>query len=209
MKISTILFCLITAPLMAFTPHTPPDQALKQIMDGNERYATDKAVCPNSGEVRRLAIVAKQMPIAIVVGCSDSRVPTDIVFDQGPGDLFIVRLAGNVIGESAIESIDYGVKQLDTALIVVLGHANCGAVSAVLSGNTADIPAIAAKIEPAIREIKPNEPNALEKAIKANIMAGVAKVRNEPRLRELVDTNKVKVVGAYYHLDTGRVELLP
>lgn len=209
MKILAVIACVAALPLFAFTPNVEPDAALKRIMEGNERYATDKSTCPNSGEVRRQALVSKQNPFAIIVGCSDSRVTPDMVFDQGNGDLFVVRLAGNVIGDAAIESIDYGVRYLNAALIVVLGHSNCGAVTAVLEGQTRDIPTIASKIEPSIRGINKNQPDALEKAIKANVDAGVAKVRSDPRLRNLIESNQVKVVGAYYKLDTGRVELLP
>lgn len=209
MKLSTLLFSLAILPLSAFTPNLEPEAAFKKLKDGNNRFASDDVVCPDSREMLRLSVVEKQNPIATIVGCSDSRVPPDLVFDQGVGDLFVVRIAGNVIGNSAIESIDYAVNHLHTGLIVVLGHANCGAVSAVLSGSTEDMRIIASKIEPAIAGIKPTEPDALEKAIKANVMAGVKQIQAEPRLSSLIQSGQIKVVGGYYRLDSGRVEWLP
>ncbi len=206
-KILLIFTCLVSS-LHAFDPTLPPEAALKKLKEGNERFAQDKSTCPKRTEERRLALVSKQNPFAIIVGCSDSRVSPDLVFDQGVGDLFVVRVAGNVIGAIESDSIEYGVKVLHASLILVLGHANCGAVSAVLSGQTQGIAALAKKIEPSIKAIKPDEPRALERAIKANIRGSVKSIQDSPELKSLFADKQIRVLGGYYDLETGRVEII-
>lgn len=202
-------FLLISFSLLeGFEATLEPDAALKKLLAGNDRFARDQLTCPERTQERRLALVSKQNPFAVIVACSDSRVSPDLVFDQGVGDLFVVRDAGNIIGETELDSIEYAVLHLHAGLIVVLGHANCGAVSAVLSGHTGDIETVASLIGPFIKEIKPGEPDALEKAVKANVRGSVQTIRKSSQLKTLLEQKKLAVVGGYYNLESGRVELL-
>jgi carbonic anhydrase len=189
------LFLLLTAGLFA-----EENPELKRLMAGNERYVNDKLEYPDHSSDRRKALVSKQEPFAVVLSCSDSRVPPEILFDQNVGDLFVVRLAGNVAGKLAIESMAYATNHLHASLILVMGHQNCGAVDAVLEDQTAGISDIAALIEPAVKSLKKDE---LEKAVKANVRHVVKTLKNSPELGK-----NVAVFGGYYHLKTGKVEVL-
>lgn len=160
------------------------DTALQKLMEGNARYVKGHVEHPTP----------HQRPFAVIVACSDSRVAPEIIFDQGLGDLFVVRVAGNVVGDLGKESILYAVQELKASLVMVLGHERCGAVDAVMHHKTKDIPEIAALIAPAIQKEK-----SLEKAIKANVKNVVKD------LRTLLN---VKVVGGYYDFETGKVEIL-
>lgn len=191
---------------MAFSIHAAtisPQEGLKKLMEGNARYMKDMLECPNRTEDRRKAILAKQTPFATIVGCSDSRVASEIIFDQGVGDIFVVRVAGNIVGPVERDSIEYSVGHLHASLIMVLGHQNCGAVDAVYTKNDADMPAVAALIKPSI-----TNSSSLEQAIKDNVTATVKQLKEMDLFRPLISQKKLDVVGAYYHLDTGRVELL-
>src|SRR3990170_7095870 len=115
------------------------DVALQELIAGNQRYAAGKLTHPHQTTRHRQELIQRQEPFAIIVGCSDSRVPPEIIFDQGLGDLFIVRVAGQVVGPVELDSIEYSVKYLGSTLIFVLGHESCGAVTAVIDGKTADI----------------------------------------------------------------------
>lgn len=172
-------------------------------MEGNKRYVNDKLLYPNRSSERREELKTKQNPFATILGCSDSRVSPEILFDQGLGDLFIVRVAGNVAGPIELESIEYSVKHFGSSLIVILGHQSCGAVSAVRDGNTGDIEMIAKAIEPAIQGTK-----SIEDAIKANVRAQVDELKKHPLIAKLISEKKLACVGAYYHLGSGIVEIL-
>jgi carbonic anhydrase len=183
-------------------------EALKKLLDGNERYTADHSLHPNRNAERREEVSTKQEPFAIIIGCSDSRVSPEIIFDQGVGDLFIVRVAGNVIGPIELSSVLYSVEYLHSSLIFVLGHESCGAVQAVLSHQTQDIEPIAAKIEKAIRKNKINfSSNPLENAIKANVHWVVQDLANKPIISKLIQEKKLEIAGGYYHLGSGKVEL--
>jgi carbonic anhydrase len=185
-----------------------PKKALQQLMNGNGRYIIDKLEHPNRTLERRQSLSAKQEPFAIIIGCSDSRVSPEIVFDQGLGDLFVVRIAGNVLGPIELSSAQYSAEYLHSSLIFVLGHENCGAVNAVLNHQTKDIEPIAKNIETAIHNNKINfSNNALENAIKANVRWVVQELRKNELIANLIKEKKIEVVGGYYHLDTGKVEL--
>jgi len=188
----------------AFTP----DEAIHQLMEGNERYVKDQLLHPNRSVIRREAIVAKQEPFAIILGCADSRVSPEIIFDQGIGDLFIVRVAGNVAGPVELDSLQFSAEYLHSSVILVLGHENCGAVTAVLNRQTKDIENVAALIEPAIQQIRRSEGNILEKAIRANVKAIVLKVKAAPLIKELIEKDKITVIGGYYELASGKVILI-
>lgn len=175
---------------LALNAHTP----LEQLINGNDRYARDQLLHADHSIDRRAELVAGQAPFATIVSCSDSRVTPEIIFDQGVGDLFVVRVAGNVVGPIELDSIDYSVKVLGSQLIFVLGHESCGAVNAVLENKTDGIKHVAVLIKPAIKKNVD-----LETAIKENVKYVVANLQK--RL-------KVECVGGYYHLESGKIEIL-
>lgn len=185
-----------------------PAAALKRLLDGNLRFVEDRLTHPDRNEDRRLAIANQQKPFAILLGCSDSRVPPEIIFDLGLGDVFVIRVAGNVVAATELDSIEYSAIYNDSSIIVVLGHENCGAVTAVLNENTADIPTVASIIQPSIPFIKNMPGNPLENAIKANIRRMEMILKRSPVIEKLRKEGKLEVVGAYYHLKSGRVDLL-
>lgn len=182
-----------------------PKIALQRLLKGNERFVADKSHCPDRNQDRRAATAAKQKPFAIVLGCSDSRVPPELAFDQGIGDIFVVRVAGNVVGATELDSVEYSAIHNHSSIIVVLGHENCGAVTAVLANNTQDIEAVADLIKPAVDKSNKN----LNVAIEANIRNSVDRIRQSPPIANLIKEGKVDVVGAYYNLRTGKVNVLP
>jgi carbonic anhydrase len=182
-----------------------PDEALQQLIEGNARSASDRMLHPNRTIERREAIIAQQNPFAIIVGCADSRVPPEIIFDQGLGDLFIVRVAGNVVGQIELDSITFAAKYLGASLILVLGHQNCGAITAVLNGNTEGIEGIANLINPAF---KGHCDLCVESAVKANISYVVNSISSSDSLSSMAQQGHLKVVGGYYDLSTGLVTLL-
>ncbi len=187
----------------AFAYEVTPQEALKRLMSGNARYVKDALECPNRTEDRRKAIAAKQTPFAVIIGCSDSRVASEIIFDQGVGDIFVVRVAGNIVGPVERDSIEYAIAHLHASLVLVLGHQHCGAVQAVYTKDDADIPAVAELIKPSIQGSA-----SLEQAIKDNVKATVKQLKESPLFHPLISQKKVDVVGAYYHLESGQVELL-
>jgi carbonic anhydrase len=178
-------------------------------MDGNVRFINDEMDNCYDPKDRREATFASQKPFAVIVGCSDSRVPPEIVFDQAIGDVFVVRVAGNVVGPLELDSIDYSIIHNGSVLIVVLGHENCGAIKAVLDNNTKDIEDVAALIAPAIANSKNKPGNAVENAVKSNIRAVVSQLQHSRVIEQAIKDKKVKAVGAYYHLATGKVDFLP
>jgi carbonic anhydrase len=179
---------------------------LDRLLEGNKRFMNGDLLHPNRTEERRKGTVGGQEPFAVVVSCSDSRVSPEIVFDEGIGDLFVVRLAGNVIGPIAKESIEFSVHALHSSIILVLGHENCGAVNAVLQKQDQDIPEIAALIAPSLQKIKSK--GDLQDAIKANALNMKDKLAQDPDFKKLIDEKKLQVYAGYYHLKSGEVEIL-
>ena len=187
------------------------DEALARLKAGNERFVTGKVIHPNEGADRRAEVAKGQSPFAIIVGCSDSRVGPEVVFDQGLGDIFVIRTAGNVVDDVALGSIEYAADHLGAPLILVLGHTRCGAVSAAVAGGHAPghVASVVEKIKPAVDETKGKPGDALDNAVRANVRHVVTQLRNTaPILSGLVKSGKLRVVGACYDLDTGRVALL-
>ena len=199
--VTSLLTCL-AASLAHAQPS--PDQALDRLMQGNYRYVHDQLEHPNRSAERREALISEQKPFACIVACSDSRVPLEILFDQGVGDLFVIRVAGNVIGETELDSIRFATLQLKCPLVMVMGHENCGAVSAVLHDQTGDIPHIAKLIEPAVEK----SPNNLEQAVKTNALDMKKLLEKQDFIQNLTQQNKVAVRAAYYSLQNGSVTLL-
>ena len=190
----------------------PPAEAISRLKDGNGRYTNGNQQHPRQSTEQRVESIKSQHPFATIVSCSDSRVPPEIVFDQGLGDLFIVRVAGNVINDEGLGSVEYSVDHLGTRLILVLGHQSCGAVKAARE-------TIAAKgkapghIESLVRAIKPaveaTAKDDLETTVKANVKNVVNALRSStPILKPKVDSGELRVLGAYYSLDTGAVSFL-
>jgi len=203
-KIAAVFFALIQLSLYSLTP----EQALKNLMEGNQRFSQDKSLHLDRTSERRQELISKQTPHTVIVGCSDSRVAPEIVFDQGIGDLFIVRVAGNVIGPLEQDSIDYSVIYLNSCLIMVLGHENCGAIDAVLAGKTKDIESVAEMLQPAADATKTQKTNRLENTIKTNAEMVADQLKKNPLLSSLIAKKKLMVVPAYYNFHTGKVELL-
>ncbi|MBP9842289.1 MAG: carbonic anhydrase [Simkaniaceae bacterium] len=182
---------------------------IDRLMQGNNRYIQDTLEHPNRTPERREAVALKQEPFAVIVGCSDSRVSPEIIFDQGVGDLFVVRVAGNVIGPLELDSIEYAALYLHSSTLLILGHETCGAVKAVVDGTTKNIESIASLIEPSVQEEREKKvPNLLEASIKANAMNMRNVLLKNPAIAKLVEDKKLEVYAGYYHLQTGKVELL-
>lgn len=178
-------------------------------MKGNERYVEDALEHPRRDQERRESTASKQTPFAAIVGCADSRVSPEIIFDQGVGDLFVVRVAGNVIGPLELDSIEYAVLYLGSVVVLVMGHENCGAVDAVIHNNTKDIESVAELIEPAVEQAKKSKTtNLLESAIKTNALRMKDFVLKSPAVEKLVKAKKIEVHAAYYNIQTGAIELL-
>ena len=206
--------------LNAAEPAPKADEILKKLLEGNERFVAgkDSAAAAQRSPDRREKLAEGQNPFAIIVTCADSRVAPELLFDQGLGDLFIIRVAGNVVsGAGAVVkgSIEYGVGVLGSPLVMVLGHSKCGAVKAVLKylddGKAApgSIGELVRVIKPAVAAVKDKPGDKVENAINANVLSGVKTLKNlEPIIAPAVKDGKVKVVGATYDLRTGKVKLL-
>jgi carbonic anhydrase len=198
----------------------PADEALKQLKEGNQRFvAGESKMLDFATQVRRLELVSGQSPSAIILGCSDARVPTEIVLDQGLGDLFVIRVAGNVVCPSQIGSIEFAAKEFGTRLVVVLGHSRCGAVAATLAGLqqgggdcTENVQSIVDRIVPTVKPLlnqsELTDPdNLLREAVRANVRASVQQLRKaSPVLEDLQENEGLKIVGAKYSLKQGVVD---
>jgi carbonic anhydrase len=187
------------------------DEALTKLQDGNKRYVAARLTRPNQSAKRRGELTAGQAPFASILSCADSRVPPELIFDQGLGDLFVVRVAGNVADPTGIGSLEYATAVLGAPLIVVLGHTRCGAVDATLKGGPApgQIGSIVKLIAPAAEKAKGQPGDALANAIRANVALTVDHLKTlGPILSDAVEKKKVRVVGGIYDLGTGAVELL-
>ena len=195
----------------AETAPVPHDEALKRLKAGNERFIAGHAT-PTTRDAKRRAEVAQgQKPFAIVVSCSDSRVGPEVVFDQGVGDLFVVRTAGHVVDDVGLGSIEYAVEHLGAAFILVLGHERCGAVAATVAGGEAHghVNAIVKAIQPAVAKAKGQPGDAVDNAVHAQVLEVTAQLQKAgPVLADRVKAGKLKVVGARYDLDSGRVEVI-
>jgi carbonic anhydrase len=208
-------------PIAVDRPRTTPptsDEVLKDLLDGNARFASGQVASPRRSPRDFAALAEGQRPEAVIIGCSDSRVPPEILFDQGVGDLFVVRVAGNVVsGAGAVVkgSIEYAVVELQVPLIMVLGHSNCGAVKAAvkhidehdsLPGAINDLVGL---IKPAVERVQASPGDKLENAIRANVALGVERLKSlAPILAAAESAGRVKIVGATYELRTGKVSLV-
>ena len=187
------------------------DQALQELMEGNKRFVSANLTHLDQTLKRPTEAAAVQHPLAVILSCSDSQAPPEIVFDQGLGDLFVIRIAGHVINEAVLGSAEYAVEHLGASLIMVMGHKRCGAVAEALKTGEAagHLQILVESLKPAVRRGKGIPGDPLDNAVKANIEMVVHRLRtSRPILAERVEKNKLRIVGANYDSDTGRVDII-
>jgi carbonic anhydrase len=193
--------------------------ALQRLLDGNRRFIASLGSEAMVGQGRRLELSKAQQPFAIILGCSDSRVPAEIVFDQGLGDLFVIRVAGNIVAPSQIGSVEFAAARFGTRLVVVLGHTECGAILATLEElrrpsdtQSRNLRSIVDRVRPSIdglleTELRNDQDALLRQAVRANIRASASHLRHGSEiLEQLIQEDGLLVVGAEYSLETGLVE---
>ncbi len=192
-----------------------PAQALGILLEGNRRFMDGHPTRPHQTTDRRTEIINGQEPFAAIITCSDSRVPPEIIFDCGLGDLFVIRDAGNVLDDAMLGSVEYAAEHLGVSVVMVLGHSRCGAVTAAVQGGHAPghIGSIIERIRPAIEQAATSGRSSVDAvidgAITANVKLAVAELRAaQPILTRLIADEKLLVVGARYELETGQVNLL-
>ncbi len=216
--VALILVASLAAPaLAAGASGMSPDEAAARLKEGNDRYVAGQPQHPRQNRERRALTAGQgQHPFATVLSCADSRVPVEMIFDQGIGDLFVVRVAGNVAQTDEIGSIEYAVDHLATPVVVVLGHTQCGAVTAVVENAKvpANIAALVAPIKGAVAKAKAENPEAgkealIAAAIKDNVLQAMEDLfQKSSIIRERAKAKKTRVVGALYEIDTGQVQWL-
>jgi carbonic anhydrase len=188
----------------------PPEEVFAALLAGNQRTQSDETRSPNCSIERRTEIAKGQHPLAVVVTCSDSRVPPERIFDQGYGDLFVVRSAGNVVDDVGLGSIEYAVDHLGARLIFVLGHTKCGAVGAAVQGGPTPghLPAIMRAIAPAVEKEKDKPGDLAFNAMLGNVRQVVLKIaKSTPQIKDMIEAGTVRIVGGYYDLDTSAVNV--
>jgi len=186
--------------------------ARQKLLDGNRRYVEAKRSHPNQTAERRTEVAKGQHPFAAIVSCSDSRVPPEVVFDQGLGDLFVIRLAGNILDDAALGSLEYAVEHLGVKYILVLGHERCGAVDATVKGGEAPghIGSVVKAIQPAVSKVKGEPGDLLDNAVRVNVVMVVEQLKSSgPILAEHVKKGNLAIEGGRYDLYDGVVALLP
>ena len=198
----------------------PPLEAIERLREGNRRFVADLPSDPTrTSQARCRELVDRQDPFAVVLGCSDSRVPTEIIFDHGLGELFVIRVAGNIVAPSLIGSVEFAVQQFDARLVVVLGHSGCGAVTATLAElerpheeQSPNLNSIVERIRPSVSglletDLRHDPAALLQHAVRANIRASVDQLRcGSEILERSVKQDGLLVIGAEYELSTGVVE---
>jgi len=187
------------------------DSALKMLEAGNERFVAGDLQSPNQKPSRRIATENGQKPFAVVVTCSDSRVPPEIIFDRGVGDIFVIRAAGNLLDDYGVGSVEYAVEHLGAKLVMVLGHSKCGAVKAALASPDAPgkIGKITKDLQQAVKYGRELPGDPLENAINANVLMIVKQLKeSKPIMEEMIKEKGVKVVGGVYDIKTGKVSII-
>lgn len=189
-----------------------PSEALKRLLDGNNRFVTQKAIHPHQSIQSLKELSSQQHPFASLLGCADSRVPSEILFDQGLGDIFDVRIAGNIASDAAIASLEYSTLELHSQLILVLGHESCGAVKAALSDELlpGKIGYLVESIKPIVTKVRSKTAtNTVDDAVIANIRYQVQKLKESSTiLTKLQNEGKLEIRGARYDLHTGQVKIV-
>jgi carbonic anhydrase len=197
-------------PVIAENPPNP-DAALQMLIDGNQRFVNNMRQNPNQDFTRITQVAPSQAPFAAILGCADSRFPSEIIFDQGFGDLFVCRVAGNVATPEEIGSLEFGTLVLGAKVLMVIGHERCGAVKAAIEGGElpGQIGSLTKAIKPAVESSKNQAGDKVENAVKANVRLQANRLKDSPVINKLVEEGKLKIVGGYYDLDTGAVEIVP
>lgn len=222
MKFSKVLVLLLTASVLCAAdgghghgsePHNnnKSSDAMQQLIDGNRRYVAAQLQHPHQQAERRMEVAKGQHPFAVILTCGDSRVAPEIVFDQGLGDLFVLRVAGNIADDAVIGSIEYAAEHLGVSLVVVMGHERCGAVDAAVKGGEVPghIGALVKAINPAVVKARGKSGDLLENCVRTNAEMVANRLReNKPILSHLVEEGKLQIVGAYYDLDDGVVQFM-
>ena len=190
-----------------------PELALQQLMEGNLRYAQGNASHPHQSLEQRAELVSGQHPFAVILGCSDSRIPPELIFDQGLGDVFVIRTAGEVVDNASLASIEYAVDHLGVPLVMVLGHDSCGAVTAAVQGGEAEghLGSLMDFIRPAVEQAREagEGSDLLNGSINNNVFNIVEALKSsQPVLSEKVEAGELMILGARYRLDSGLVEIL-
>jgi carbonic anhydrase len=198
------------AELPSIAPPLNPDDALQKLVEGNQRFVQHQPQYPDQSKARLQEVAQAQHPFATILSCADSRVPAEIVFDQGIGDIFDVRIAGNIATPEAIGSIEYAVALLDTPLLMVLGHERCGAVTAAVQNKAlpGDISTFVKAILPAVKRVKDQPGDAVDNAVVANVQYQIEQLQRSTLLMERLQSGKLKIVGGRYDLDTGTVTVI-
>jgi carbonic anhydrase len=204
------LFSNVPSVLAAAT-NISADDALDLLMKGNHRFTQQQSEYPHQGLKRLQEVAYTQHPYATILSCADSRVPAELIFDAGIGDLFDIRVAGNIVTPEVLGSIEYAVFQLNTPLIVVLGHERCGAITATVKGGKlpGSIGTLVAAIQPGIDFGAGFSDESIEKAVVANVSYQIKTLkRNSPLIVERISRKKLQIVGGRYDLDSGQVEII-
>jgi carbonic anhydrase len=205
------------------TPNLSAQEALARLQEGNRQFASESGEpAIHSGGFRRVPEDKIQSPFAIILGCSDSRVPAELVFYQGLGDLFVIRVAGNIVAPSQVGSVEFAASQFGAKLVVVLGHSNCGAVHATIEQleqpedqHSENIRSIVNRIRPAVEPLvntgsTVRDESLMRRAVRANLIKSVHKLRHGSNiLEQLIADHGLLIIGAEYSLETGTVEFLP
>ncbi len=196
------------------SPSLDPNQVIERLFKGNERFAEEVSVHPHYDMETRVKTARDgQKPLASIISCSDSRVPPEAIFDVGVGDLFVVRVAGNIADRSEIGSLEYGAGHLGTPLIIVIGHTRCGAVTAVVKRSNVEgnILSLVDNIKPAVALVQAqfktiSEEDLIDKSIKANVWQSIEDIlKHSAEIRSLIKEGKLKVIGAFYDIETGKI----
>ncbi len=189
-------------------------EALARLMEGNQRFRDGQAAYPHQFAAHRLEVAGGQHPFAVMLRCADSRVPPETVFDQGLGDLFVIRVAGNIVDPAGVGSIQFGVEDYHIPLVLVLGHSRCGAVvataDAVEHGQTApgQIGVLVQAIRPAVDEAAALPGNLVANAVRLNVRNSVTLLSADPLLKAEIEHGKLQIAGAEYNLESGVVQLV-
>ena len=184
---------------------------IKTLLEGNQRYITGGTLHPNQSFEHRLELVEREKPIEAILTCADSRVSPEIIFDQGLGDLFVLRVAGNAVNEMFVGSLEYAVEHLNVRLLMILGHSQCGAVDATIKGGQppGKIGSLVQAIKPALDRLKKQSPDWVNVVAKENVKIGVERLRTEdPILTARYEEGDIDIIGAFYDLKSGKVSLI-
>ena len=213
MTIALIASAIIMASASEEESSITSELALQQLMEGNLRYAEGNASHPHQSLERRAELISGQQPFAVILGCSDSRIPPELIFDQGLGDVFVIRTAGEVVDNASLASIEYAVDHLGVPLVMVLGHDSCGAVTAAVQGGEAEghLGSLMDFIRPAVEQAREagEGSDLLNGSIDNNVFNIVEALKSsQPVLSEKVEAGELMILGARYRLDSGLVEIL-